>query len=220
MSHRTCVAVSTIGYPFTPAREAHERYIRRRTAPGQTERTASHQVVYLGNGGRITVDLQGHPPDKFVGQWLNPRSGEWKRAASAADGGGVVLAAPSEGDWVLRLRRPVRRTDRSQAPAQITVLPGGPSLTGRDAPSFPAQSVPTQVRAPQVSVISRAESASRAQDRALPGPGDRGTAAAACTCAKPAAVGGAGACLRGLGGRRRSGCAFGEHPGAREPLRW
>lgn len=68
-------------------------------------RPGEHYVVYVGHGGRITVDLQGHPPDKFVGQWLNPRSGEWKRAAYAADGGGVVLAAPSEEDWVLWLRR-------------------------------------------------------------------------------------------------------------------
>ncbi|MFQ5808671.1 MAG: putative collagen-binding domain-containing protein [Armatimonadota bacterium] len=67
-------------------------------------RPGEHYVVYLGNGGTTSIDLQGHAAEKFEAQWLDPRTGTWHDADAKQNGQRVTLTAPSEDDWVLWMR--------------------------------------------------------------------------------------------------------------------
>ena len=61
-------------------------------------------VVYLPEGGSVTVDLSGAAGQMAV-EWFDPTHGETHKAASMAGGGKAPFSAPFSGDAVLHLRR-------------------------------------------------------------------------------------------------------------------
>lgn len=62
-------------------------------------------VVYVPQGGAVTVDLAGMAGQLFSVSWFDPRSGKLKRYPALAGGTTVSLDSPGHDDWVLRLRR-------------------------------------------------------------------------------------------------------------------
>jgi len=60
-------------------------------------------LVYLPDGGEVTVDLSGHA-GSFIAEWFDPTAGETPRTLTAQGGAALTLLAPFAGDAVLYLR--------------------------------------------------------------------------------------------------------------------
>jgi len=67
---------------------------------------AAEYLVYLPQGGSVTVDLQASPPT-LKGLWLNPTTGTTQNLPPVKGGTSLELMAPStDQDWVLWLSQP------------------------------------------------------------------------------------------------------------------
>lgn len=60
-------------------------------------------LVYLPEGGEVTVDLAG-AGGAFAVEWIHPTAGETTAAAPVSGGAPVVLRSPSDGDAVVFIR--------------------------------------------------------------------------------------------------------------------
>ena len=60
-------------------------------------------VVYLPNGGEVTVDLSAAPGALAV-EWFNPHTGVVRKGGTAQGGTKRTFQAPEKGDWVLYIR--------------------------------------------------------------------------------------------------------------------
>lgn len=61
-------------------------------------------VVYRQNEGTITIYLPNVGPS-FKAEWLDPRTGAKKAAASVEGGAKRMFSCPDARDWVLHLNR-------------------------------------------------------------------------------------------------------------------
>lgn len=61
-------------------------------------------LVYLPDGGKVTVDLSGEP-GPFAVEWFNPRAGTATDGGTSAGGGKMEFAVPFDGDGVLYLHK-------------------------------------------------------------------------------------------------------------------
>jgi hypothetical protein len=59
-------------------------------------------LVYLPDGGKVTVDLS-QEPGAFAVEWFNPRTGTSTDGGMSSGGGKVDFTAPFHGDAVLYL---------------------------------------------------------------------------------------------------------------------
>jgi hypothetical protein len=80
-----------------------------------------HYVLYLHDGGSVTVDLLT-APGTFLAEWFDPRTGLFTPLTTVTGGSLRSFTAPGAGDWVLTLRLPPG-SGESSAPADFYTLP-------------------------------------------------------------------------------------------------
>ncbi len=88
--------------------------------------TGESYVVYLYDGGSVSLDLRG-VSGSFAVHWFDPRLGTFQSAPAVAGGAARSFTAPAAGDWVLRLT--VTDDPPPPPPAGITVSPTSGLIT-------------------------------------------------------------------------------------------
>jgi hypothetical protein len=81
-----------------------------------------YYVLYLYEGGRVTVDLLG-APGTFLAEWFDPRAGLFSPPQTVAGGALRTFSAPGSGDWVLTLRLPPASGGTAPASDFYTLAP-------------------------------------------------------------------------------------------------
>lgn len=95
-----------------------------------------HYVLYLPDGGTVTVNLLG-APGPFLAEWFDPREGLFSPPVAMAGGMLVPFTAPSPGDWVLTLRRPSDPSGEAPPPSDFYTLPPCRALDTRAGEGAP-----------------------------------------------------------------------------------
>jgi hypothetical protein len=88
-----------------------------------------HYVLYLPEGGSVTLDLLG-APGTLLAEWFDPREGLFKPLSTVAGGKLVTFSAPGPGDWVLTVRRP-SGSEEAPPPSEFHTLPACRALDTR-----------------------------------------------------------------------------------------
>jgi hypothetical protein len=66
-------------------------------------RPGREYLIYLPEGGSVTVELSG-APGKFSVEWVHPRSGKTRPGEAVQGGAKRAIYAPDTSDWVLHLK--------------------------------------------------------------------------------------------------------------------